>query len=136
MVLIQDQESGQSLVNYSENDDQNRVDDGRNVSPIRGCFLRFVLLNFSCSYSPVKILHRNLGTHDECHESERYRNANQHLPLVSILGSNFPLVLSVRVNGDLALEVWSFRGNISETSDEPFISNVVLLALPTLSEEG
>ena len=45
-------------------------------------------------------------------------------------------MLSVRVNGDLALEVCSFSGSISETSDEPLIGNVVLLALPTLSEEG
>ena len=58
------------------------------------------------------------------------------MPLVSILGSNLPLVLSVRINGDLALEVWSLRSSILETSDEPLIGNVVLLALPTLSEEG
>lgn len=58
------------------------------------------------------------------------------MPLVSILGSDLPLVLSVRVNGDLTFEVRSLGGSISEASDEPLIGNVVLLALPTLSEEG
>ena len=71
------------------------------------------------------------------HEENADWHADQELSLIGILGRNFPLLNNVGVDRHFMLEVDPLGGRFGlEAPDEPFVGDVVLLALPALMEQG
>ena len=134
MVLIGHELSGQPDVDLAENDNENRVDDTRKILPVQGhCIGLFIVAH---ALDPVHILKQDLGANDHADEGKTDWDTDGELALVGVFGGNLPLVLSVRVNCCLTLEVLNLSRGILETANKPFVTDVVLLALPTFIEEG
>ena len=131
MVLSLNKDVGHLGVNGAEDDDKDDIDDGWSELEMIWDILS-ILINICV----IPHLHTDLSADYAQDEEDGYGDTDESLAEVRVESRNFVSRSSLLVNQIGCFELFALRCWILEVSQEPHVSNLVLLALPALHEVG
>ena len=134
MVLTEDKFDGVLVIDFSEEDNQDSIDNSRKVLVLDRNFLSLWIEMLT--KVPIGRSHTHLAQNDQAHKGETDGHSDEQLSLVGVPSSNLPLMLRVWINSYLAFEVLSLGCCIFKISYEPLVGDIILLTFPTFMEQS